>query len=311
MKHAIALATLAAISGTAHAGGLSDTKVEAPVIMPMITPTGTGLTYGKLRFAAGQSDSNTVSALHGAADFKFGPFGLTLEGNSLSNRSSVTSLTGKVAYDVMPGAAIFLHTTHLNGENVYGAGADYQNDSFGVGYQLNRNDDDNLHIVSGYYNITPSITAYGAMSKLDDDSIKTLGGDFDNGTFGVAASTSWNDDFDDGISALQASYQLRPYLGISAGVVTENDDMFDDGFVSISGQLDLNEQVTFELSHVEGIGNTDGSTFGFALVMETGGKRARVLDQVSNLNQKSYGTELVKGIAGSVTQIFGVVNNLK
>ncbi|NRP11945.1 hypothetical protein XMM379_001860 [Aliiroseovarius sp. xm-m-379] len=306
MKHTIAITALATFGtlGAAHAGGLGTTEIE-PTVDVVIEETAL-LTYGQFKFETTIFDEGSLTSLTGAMDLDFGRIEASIDGSTLKfGFGSETILTGKLAFEVVEGAALYVHGSKFAGETLKGFGADYQNDRFGISFQQNTINETDLNIFSGLFNINDNTTVFGSVTSVEDFNFQSIGGRFDNGSFGIAAATAWGEEFEYGFSSLAATYQIRPNIGLVASVQTTNDDWFDYGFFNLGAALNLNEHVAMEAHYAKGLSEFQEDSFGFALVVQTGDTRKRVIDQVIELNKSALGVSGVDFGTNGISQIEG------
>ncbi|KPN62531.1 hypothetical protein SAMN04488527_13613 [Aliiroseovarius crassostreae] len=305
MKHTIAITALAILGtlGAAHASSLGNAETE-PTVDVVLEETDL-LTYGQFKFETTIFDEASLTSLTGAMDLDFGRIEASIDGSSLMffgvEKESI--LTGKLAFEVVEGAALYVHGSTFSGETAKGFGADYQNDRFGISFQQNTINETDANIFSGLFNINDRTTIFGSATSVEDFNLQSVGGRFDNGSFGVAAMTIWGEGFEDGFSSLAATYQIRPNIGLAASVQTTNEDWFDNGFFNLGATLDLNKHVAMEAYYAKGLSKKD--SFGFELVVQTGGTRKRVIDQVIELNKSALGVSGVDFGASGISQTNG------
>ncbi|WP_417248821.1 hypothetical protein [Celeribacter sp.] len=258
-----------------------------------------GLTYGSVGVSYFDTDivgmDINAHVLYGDFDYVSGPLsftgGASMGGIAMGLASiDVSTLSLTAGYAIQPGITVYASLGMIDPEFVstmetYGLGIEYQTNTFGVALDYSRMDDADVDIytLAGYYKFGDS-TVYGSYSDMEGTSMNSLGYTYDAGVWDVDVATMWTEDFDTGLTAFGGSYDVTDAISVGGGIITLNDEMFDYGVMTIGATYHIDETLSLEANYGKGFGSGfDANSFNVAFTWETGDRRLRVLDEVSNI----------------------------
>ncbi|WP_417267522.1 hypothetical protein [Celeribacter baekdonensis] len=251
-----------------------------------------GLTYSNVEAVYGNIEELDVTRLNGEADYIMGQYSFTGSAGLVSAEGDDASiLRGTVGYAIIPGLNVYGLLSYSqaeggNDETSYGLGAEFQNNDYGVALEYEKFDDADIDSVTlaGFYGFGAS-TVYGFANEMDNFGSYGLGYKYDAAAFEANIASLWDEDgFDAGATAFSGAYDVNAKFTVLASVLTTNDNFLDNGIYTVGGSYNLTDTTSVEANYGQSFGSdiVDGDGFTLALSFETGARRVRVTDQVTN-----------------------------
>ncbi len=249
-----------------------------------------GLSYASVDASYFDLDDVDAHAISGEFDYVTGQLSFTGGAGLLTIDDVDTSaLFLSAGYAIQPGLTVYaaLGYADVDGagdDTSMGLGIEYQTGDYGVVLDYTAFDEADVDFVTlaGYYSFGAS-TVYASYSDGDNFEAYMLGYTYEAANWDFDALSVWGDDFDDGTTAIASSFDLNDTITLASSIMTFNDDMFDNGIVTVGGQYHFNESTYIEANYGTTFGDVlDGDGFNIALSWELGERRLRVIDQISD-----------------------------
>lgn len=208
------------------------------------------------------------------------------------NSADITQISARVTYLISPNTAFYggLDYADIEGVSdatVYGLGAEYNANGFGVG--INYSDPDvngaeaTTAIYAGYA-VSDDLELFAAYSSTDGEGVPTIGLEFENETYDVAAVYSSND----GIYIFSATgfYDFGNQFRVSGGYTELNGEV---DLMSVGGGYEVSNDLWIDASYGQASGGGESiDVIGLSIVYDFGDETL-LIDRAQNAQGKAFG----------------------